>query len=458
MMVSSTAAAVLVAAAVLSASTGSSHAAGFAAARFGGEHGHVTATNPTALYYNPAGIALQAGTHFFIDGTLAFRNATWQRQAASTDQPDPPGAEGANVGTASLSNVFGGPMFGASTRLGQFAVGGSFSVPFGGRAMWSRNEKFANHPDFPLTAGGVQRWHGIEGALTFMYFTAGVAYQFDRVSIGATGNLIRSTVFSSQAKNPVGEGHPDTTREGRSVLDVQGMHGSFGLGAMVEAVPGRIWLGLSYQAQPGLGPMKLQGTLTTDYQGGISPFPVDFQQALPDITRVGLRFRPTDRLELRVMGDFTRWSVMQTQCVSLETTECMIDSTGGNASPQSGAIQNLRRYWKDTVGGRAGASLWFGSSLEIFGGAGFETAATPDETLDPALADSETISAALGGRFRVGSGLRLAASYTHIHYLSRDNTGKSLLAGAAPPTRRADGGGRYTQRIGLVNLNLELEF
>ena len=40
---------------VLSVSSTAS-ASGFATARFGGEHGHPTTDNPTALYYNPAGI------------------------------------------------------------------------------------------------------------------------------------------------------------------------------------------------------------------------------------------------------------------------------------------------------------------------------------------------------------------------------------------------------------------
>ena len=458
MMISSTATACLAVAATISAWSARSHAAGFAAARFGGEHGNVTATNPTALYYNPGAIGLASGTHFFVDGTLAFRNATWQHVATAIEQ-DPPGAEGANTGTASLSNVFGGPMIGGFTRLGPLALGGSFSVPFGGRGQWSTNDNFANHPNFPLAAGGVQRWHGIEGALTFMYFTAGAAYQLGRLSIGVSGNVIRSTVFSSQAKNVLGDGDVDTSREGRATLDVQGVHGSFGLGALIEVVERQFWLGASYQAQPGLGPMKLEGTLTLlEYQGGPpAPVPVDFHQALPDIVRLGGRLRPNERFELRIMGDFTRWSVMRTQCVVREGKPCAIDPSGENIE-DSAALQNLRRYWRDTFAVRGGASVWAGSSLELFAGAGLETAASPDETMDPALADSETLSGALGARFALGQYLYLAASYTHIHYFARDNTGRSRLADAQPPTRRADGGGKYTQWIGLVNMNLELQF
>jgi long-chain fatty acid transport protein len=457
MMISSTATACLAVAATISAWSARSHAAAFAAARFGGEHGNVTATNPTALYFNPGAIGLASGTHFFVDGTLAFRNATWQHTPAPSDPADPPGGEGANAGAASLSNVFGGPMIGGFTRIGSLALGGSFSVPFGGRGHWSENDKFANNSDFPLAAGGVQRWHGIEGALTFMYFTAGAAYQIGRLSLGVSGNVIRSTVFSSQAKNVIGDGKIDTMREGRATLDVAGWHGSFGLGALIEVVERQFWLGVSYQAQPGLGPMKLHGTLTTAYQGEVAPIPVDFHQALPDIIRVGGRLRPAERFEMRLLGDFTRWSVMQTQCATRENTNCAIEPSGANGTG-SMALQNLRRYWRDTFAVRVGASVWVVPAFELFAGAGLETAAMPDETLDPALGDSETFSGALGARLALGQSLYLATSYTHIHYFPRDNTGRSRLADAEAPTWRPDGGGKYTQWIGLVNMNLELQF
>jgi long-chain fatty acid transport protein len=439
------------------ANLGAARASGFAAARFGGEQGQVLTTNPTALYYNPAGIAFSDGTHLFLDGTLALRHATWTHAPAASDRPEPAGAEGANFGKATLFNVFAGPMLGATTKLGQLALGASVSVPFGGRASWQHDDHFAGGM-FPLAADGVQRWHGTEGSLTFIYLTAGAAYRLGPLAIGATGNLIRSSVSSTQAKTPTGDGTPDIEREGRAVLDVKGTLGSFALGAMAEIVDGQLWLAGSYQAQPGLGPMRLDGTLTTLYQGGATPFPATFHQSLPDIWRAGARYRPRPTVELRLFGEYTRWSVMQTQCVGLKDRPCQVDPSGADATPDGSVLQNLRRKWIDTIGLRAGASGWLASGTELFGGVGLETAAVPDATLDPGLADAANVSLAAGGRFALTRTMFLAASYTHIQYMDRDNTGASQLANAQPPTKRADGGGRYTQWIGLVNVNLEMAF
>lgn len=433
-------------------------ASGFAAARFGGEHGNVTTDNPTALWFNPAGIGFSEGTQLFLDGSLAMRRMTYTHAQAPTDQPEPPGAEGATFGTAKLFNVFGGPMLGATHRRGPFAFGLGLMVPFGGRAHWGENDKFKNDPMYPLAADGIQRWHSIEGALTFIYFSGAAAYRVGPVSVGVTGSLVRSSVFSSQAKSPVGFGDPDVDREGRAEIDVSGYQAAIGLGVMVEAIANRLWLGLGYQSQPGFGPQTLQGTLKTSYQGNEASFNVDFHQALPDSVRLGARFRALPMLEFRLSGEYTRWSVMKSQCVSLRDEPCLVDSTGADATPKGTTIQNLRRRWKDTYGVRAGASGWISPAVELFGGVGFETAATPDSTLEPGLPDAATISGALGARFHIARPLFLAASYTHIQYFDRDTTGKNILADAMTPSRLGDAGGKYTAWIGLLNVNLQVQF
>ena len=268
-------------------------ASGFAAAEFGGEHGNVVTTNPTALYFNPAGIAFGEGTNLYVSGVLALRRASWSHTRATSEQLEPPGAEGADTGQARFSNLFGAPALAATTWFRRLALGGAFYVPFGGRVHWDPNPRFANDPNFPLAADGVQRWHIIEGAVTSLYFTVGAAVRLGPVALGLTGNLVRSSVSSQQAKSFNPQQAVDPLNEGRIGIDVAGTHGSFGVGAMVEAVRERLWFGASYQAQPGLGPMKLDGTLSTSLGADVAPpRPITYTHALPDIVRAGLRARP----------------------------------------------------------------------------------------------------------------------------------------------------------------------
>ncbi len=430
-------------------------AAGFATAHFGGEQGSVVSTNPTALYYNPAGIGFSQGTDLYLDGQLALRGMSWQHALAPSDPADPPGGEGANAGTAHLFNVFGAPALGATTRLGNFAFGAGLFVPFGGRESWQQNQAFASS-QFPLAAAGVQRWHVIDGALTFIYGTLGAAYRIGPLSIGVTGNLILSSISFSQAKNPTGSGLPDTLREGRANLDVSGVTGSFAVGAMLEAVPEHLWLAASYQSQPNMGPQTMNGTLAITSPSVNINYKVGFTEALPDIVRAGVRWRPFHDVELRLFGDYTRWSVNKTQCAALQGYACQTYPDGSDAT--GGVIANYRRDWHDTVAFHVGGSYWLKPSVELFAGTGFETEATPDATLEPGLADADNVLVSGGARFLVANWFYLAASYTQLVFFNRDNTGLSDLSNASVPTQQQDGGGKYTQWVGFLDVNVEKTF
>src|ERR1700685_1248361 len=112
--------------------SGSADAAGFASQQFGGEQGSVVATNPTALYYNPGALGFSPGTALGMYGSLAIRHATWTHEQASSDVPDPSGAQGANTGEAKLLNVFGGASVAGSTHIGNLVLGLGFFAPFYG--------------------------------------------------------------------------------------------------------------------------------------------------------------------------------------------------------------------------------------------------------------------------------------------------------------------------------------
>src|SRR5579872_3424078 len=474
---------VVAAAVVLSSALvgGRAKGAGFASARFGGEHGTPIDTNPTALYYNPGAIGFSEGINLFLDGQIAFRHATWTHQAPPLGLSDQPDKEVGNSGTASLFNVFGGPALGATAKIGNLALGAGLFVPFGGRVSWDRNKSLTaiQNEIYPDAKDGVQRWDIINASLTFIYATVGAAYRLGPLSIGASGNLVISQVDLTQAKNPYGNGLPDTTSEGRASLDASGVNGSFGVGAMFEAVPNHFWLGASYQAQPALGQQTLTGSFSitavaTQQTPNPPPqsTPATFTQALPDIVRGGAKWRVNDTLELRVFGDFTRWSVMKSQCVAYETKNpdgslvqhpCLVHANGSDASGGNVAT-NIPRNWNDTYGVRAGGSYWVKPEIELFGGLGYETGATPDATIDAATMDGNNVGIALGGRFYLFNSFYFSASYTHLQFLDRDNTGKSTLEsgpngmGVAIPTAQQDAGGKYTQWIGIIDLNAQKQF
>jgi long-chain fatty acid transport protein len=454
----------------LAAAGRDANASGFATQHFGGEQGNVLTSNPTALYYNPAGIAFSEGIHLYLDGNIAIRDATWSHVAPKPGPSDQPEAQAGNTGTAHLLNVFAGPTMAASMKLGNLAIGAGLFVPFGGRVNWGASDN--TDLQLPLTAGGVQRWHMIDAALTFLQVSAGAAYKLGRFAIGATGNVINSQITETQSRSQTGL--IDSTIENTARLDVSGWNASFGVGAMLEAVKNRLWLGASYQAQPGLGPQTLKGSFS--FASGPAPFypqngsltqDVHFHESLPDIWRVGIRLRPVDAFEVRLFGDWTRWSKLKAQCIDYTAhnpgDECQVYPDGSDATPPPGSVvTNIPRNWKDTYGGHIGASYWLNPAAEFFAGAGYETAASPDATIEPGSMDANNIQMALGGRFLIANYVYLGLGYTQIQFMNRTVTDSQLASVNGKtvqlPTFQQDGNGTYTQWIGVVDINLEKQF
>src|SRR6266567_849013 len=117
------------------------HATGIMVARFGGERGNPMTFDPTALYYNPAGIAWSHGTNIYVEGLFAYRSFSFDRNPAGIDSPGVGTPDVAlNSGKASLSNFVVSPFLGATSDLGvdNLGVGVALYVPFGGSQQWSK--------------------------------------------------------------------------------------------------------------------------------------------------------------------------------------------------------------------------------------------------------------------------------------------------------------------------------
>jgi long-chain fatty acid transport protein len=466
-------------------SGGTAHASGLATARFGGEHGHPTTDNPTAIYYNPAGIALRPGTRIMLDGSLAGRWASYTRpeSAISSEAGTPEDGVDANAGTAKLSNFLVAPFAGASSDFGTkiFSAGVSVYFPFGGQAVWGKNDRYGSGDlasKYPGADDGVQRWYTIDGKIRSMYITGAVAFNIPQIglSIGASGSAIRSETDSIRARN--GDGSDDLVdsfgklKEGRSWLKASGWQGGFGLG-LIWQWQKRLWIGASYTSQPNVvGGMTLKGNLRNAFgMGAPEDTAIEFTQTMPDIVRLGFRFRPTEKVELRLFGDYVRWSVFDKQCVLIASEperscnypgadKALSDPAnfGADGDETKGVTQHLPRFWKDAGGVRVGASYWFLPNLEAFAGLGFDSSAVRRATLDPALMDMHKLSFSLGARYQIVRQFAIALTVTDIHYFKTDTKGQNVLNKFQAPTRQADANGVYKQNILLGNVYLDVHF
>jgi long-chain fatty acid transport protein len=462
------------------------HAGGFNVARFAGEHGHAASDSVTSLYFNPAGLALGTGWRIYGEGIFALRHVSYFRPELAIDNVLDPGVTGAgtpadaldtNAGTATLNNFIVSPFLGVASDFGvpNLGVGLGLYVPLGGQASWEKNDAFEGNTQYPGAVDGVQRWHTIEGELRSIYFTLGGAYRLPgpRLSFGAGFNLIRSNVDTVRARTAAGTDDIITSDgdlvEGRSHIDVSGTSASVSAGVIWQPIE-NLWIGASYQAEPGFGNNTQSGTLTNKLGlTGVEETPVRLEQELPDVTRVAFRYQPTTQVELRLSGDYQRWSVFDNQCfldgtMDKAITKCNLNSDGSPAAGAQGIIINIPRNWNDTFGVRGGGSYWFTPDLELMGGVSYDSSAVPDETIDTSLLDQNKAIVHAGVSWGVlPRQLIIDLTLNNVFYIKREVAPRERDAddngiGPQPPSSIPDGAGTYKQNVFFVNLGAQYMF
>ncbi len=443
-------------------------AAGFSVARFGGEHGTPMTANGTSLYYNPAGFAASDGTHVLIDLTTAWRSASYQHTVAPTDSSEAGGADAdlarkANTDEGTLFNIIPSPSAFVTTKLGDLGLAMGFFTPFGGAAKWDKNDDLKDDPKYQGLSDGGQRWYTIDGQLRISYLSLGAGYHLadTGLSFGLGANLLINSVKTLRARN--GSGSDDIVREGRTYLDVSSLDWSLGLGVRYATPEDKVVVGASWQSAPHItGDMRLSGTLTNVYgaddalMGGRSG-DTDFTMDLPNVFRAGVEFEATEAIRVRVFGDYQTWSAVTDHCVVAPGGTCDIQPDGSDANGVT--TVNQPRNWKNTWGVRAGASYFLDADRgpELFAGVGYASNAINGTYLEPALTDFHAFTPVVGARFEIGESLGLAASYTQVFYLSRE-TSSSVLALQSAPSRGPNANGKYSQSIGVLNVNADYKF
>ena len=447
-------------------------ASGLFVAKFGGEHGHATTDNPTALYYNPAGLALGKGSTLLIDATLAQRTASFTRPESAIDDlggGTPSLATSANAGEANLTNQAASPFLGFRTDLGvpNFGLGVGFFVPIGGAAAWDGNSKYDGNQDFPGAQDGVTRWWAMEGTMTAMYLSLGAGYRLPDLglSLGIAVSGVRTKVHTIRARNTDGsddliqKDNGDQIKEGRTELEAAGNDLALGLGLIYEPAED-VWVGVSFQTRPGItGEQTLQGTLRQALLAApINTSKIELVQGMADILRVAYRQRFGGKWEVRAQGEMAFWSAFERQCIMDQSTEGRECSIGENGRTKPGMIANLERQWEDALGGKLGLSRFVNDDLEVVAGVGYDASAVPDTFMDPALFDLDKYTVSLGALYDISETLSLSGTFTQVIYLEADTAGKHKPPTMAPSSVGPDAGGVYKQAISVLNIGLLARF
>lgn len=353
--------------------------------RFSGLDGDPVTESAWALYWNPAGLARPGGL-VDLHGLVVNRAATYDRDAALNGVGEDEAAANAGLnhtGALGLAPALAGRY---GLALGDFDLGlaAGFYVARAGATNWRR--AFDAPAEYPGAVDGPQRWATVNTSMILYSPSAAVAVRHrpTGLSLGVAPVYTFVTLSTLKARNPDG-----TTRlvdergnlaEGRILLEdgeTQDLH--WIVGAQWQPSDdlsfGVTWhSGVTHQ---------LEGTAyisfgTADEAVETSSFNLPVAQTV----RVGAAIGVTDDLTLRPSFAWHDWSVMDRQvAVNVRNGEQLMD---------------LPRDFDDTVIGRLRADYRLAPGWVLHGGIGYETAATPEHTFEPGLAESASYELAAG--------------------------------------------------------------
>lgn len=434
-------------------------------------HGQPDLANVYAIDFNPAALGGLHGTNIVVDGALAVSFLKFDRTAPLSPSPsNPPSAVNysayvaSNTGTNTAANAGFIPFVGASSDFGSRLLFGGVGVyaPFGGSVQWQPASRWANNATFPGAVDGPQRWQSVSVADTSVAasvaFGARVLDERLSFAIALTGYLHHvelDKAFNSDGSDDV-TGPTGMLKEGRAYLDVSGV--DVGATAGVYLVPDadrRLRIGASYTSQPGFGPMRLAGTLQERL--GITPSTsdnVDLLQSYPDIIRLGVAYRASDDVDLRLHGQYVRWSVFTNACVVDRGQPCSVNADGSAVTPGQ-IIANDPANFHDAGALHAGIGYWPHPRVEMFADLGFDTSAVPNDSQGRTLFDSFKVIGSLGLRYSVSKHLALGGSYTQVYYLPLTVTSqKQWLTPSTVPFAN----GSYASHLEFVDANATVAF
>nr|HEX4314523.1 outer membrane protein transport protein [Kofleriaceae bacterium] len=337
-----------------------------------GDTGVATDTDPSAIFFNPAGIAVGDGTRVSIGGSLIIPDASFTPTGGTKYD--------STTGAQVLPSLF------VTHQINSmFAVGVGFHAPFGLEIDWPVNSPSA---DVIQTQ-----------SLRTYYLSAVAGINLDQfipgLSAGVGIDIVPSTVELQQAIY-FGADHTctnDTTTAvncGSAHLDGTATGVGYRAGVMYKPrFAPRLSLGLMYNSQ-----VKLDYTGSADFDAPApyrSQLPPDGDVStsitIPERIVGGVAYRPVDRLEVELNISWVDWSKFQELAIKLPNGTSAV-------TPED---------YTNTTSIRFGAEyrLPLGAAVRV--GYIHDPTPVPGQTLTAQLPDADRNDLTAGASYKIGN-------------------------------------------------------
>lgn len=353
-----------------------------------------TADNPSAIYYNPAGLTQLSGLQVQSDAYAILARYDYR-----------PAGGGANV-EADRSVAVVPQLYASFTpENSPLSYGLGLYSPFGQSSEWPDDSGF--------------RTVATRNEITFLTLAPTIAWKAsDRLSIGAGLQINHVKADLRQGISPF----PATDQ-----FKFEGDDTSFGynIGILWKLNEQHVF-GLNYQSR---STSKFEGDVTLSVIPGAS-FPGSVDLDFPDVITLGYSWRPTADWNLEVAIDRTNWDLLNTATLTY--------ALGSQAIPFD---------WEASYYYLFGVTRYLPEGWRVSAGYCYSENSSPDATFNPAVPDMNRHLVSVGAGRTFGA---LSCFLTYQHGFKATRTVQGSAAGLPD--------GTYTSTLDALSVSFRYDF
>jgi long-chain fatty acid transport protein len=358
-----------------------------------------TADNPSAIYYNPAGLTQLQGQE--ISATAYFIRLSTDYHSALTGRTSSLKAE-----TQLVPQLY----YAFAPAGAKWAVGLGVYAPFGLSTDWSNStdllEFATKNEETYTTINPVFAWRLTDT------LSIGGGVTFNRLKVD-----LRRGVYYSPVAPP-----------GSYRFNASGSDTGYNLGLRWQPAAEHAF-GLSYQARTNFG---VSGTSELPPVLASESARADF--AFPEVVIAGYSYRPTPEWNLEANIDWTNWKCLKTVVVS----------------KASGPL-SLPFNWQASCFYELGVTRYLQDGWQVSAGYTLSENSVPDATWNPAVPDATRHFLCAGVGYAQGPVRFMLTLQRALAGTRQVNSGQRTLAGSSPD-------GAYNTAINTLSLSLDFRF
>jgi len=385
------------------------------------------ADNPSAVYYNPAGLTQLKGSQVTV-------GYAYEAPRSSVDSK----ATGDNVNMQKQVFYIPNVYFVTNLKGENLKFGFGANSPYGLSTDWS-NDSFAQYAS---TESNVQ----------MMNYNPTIAYKVnDYVSLGAgldffTASVSKHKVLSTLLSSTGGD------------FQLKGTDESFGYNLGVLLKPSeKHRIGISYRSPIRL---ELEGKISIDGLNNIAPYfasttfggasystEMKSKSTIPGSIAMGYAYQPNSKWTFEADVEWTNWACVEEELVTYPNesnpTRLAILNGGNPAS----------RDWRSVFSYGIGAEYQATDKLELRGGFLYQQSPIPSVNFEPVLPDSDKYGITTGLGYLMKN-VKIDTSYAFFKYRDRDVT--NAMGSTSTPAYDIDG--NYKGYVNIIALSFTYKY